>query len=143
MSLGVKNEIVEHKAQAIHNWIIFGFLKVLDTVWHDLLMKLENYEIWGAVSNIIRSYLCKRRQYVYINNISSGLLLVKHGIHRGSILGPLYFIIYINDITHIPDSTKVMIYTNNPNTFSCETTKDDLEDMANIYLRDYLYDRNE
>jgi len=85
---------------------------------HDILLKkLNTYGIRGVMYNWIKDYLTGRRQYVSVQNIKSTELNVTCGVPQGSILGPLLFLIYVNDIGNVlPDKT-VKIFADDTNIF--------------------------
>ena len=91
--------------------IFLDLSKAFDTLnFNILLNKLQYYGIDGISLSLIRSYLTDRFQYVQFENSESDLLEIKTGIPQGSILGPLFFSIMINDLVNSSNKFKFLMY---------------------------------
>ena len=90
-----------------HTALLFMDLcKAFDTVSHKILLhKLYHYSIRELAYTLIKNYLTSRNQFVTFNNTSSSIKPINIGVPQGSILGPLLFLIYINDLTNAINST--------------------------------------
>ena len=99
--------------------IYLDFAKAFDTVPHNrLLHKLKAYGISGKLLDWIQSFLTDRTQYVTVNGTSSGQVPVTSGVPQGSVLGPVLFIYFINDMPDILDGIKVKIFADDTKIFS-------------------------
>lgn len=68
-------------------------------------------------NSLLESYLTARIQYTQIHDVKSSFGMIKFGVPQGSILGPLLFILYINDIVNIPLTPNIMMYADDTNVF--------------------------
>ena len=109
--------------------------KAFDSVSHEILLKkLNYYGIRGTAYNLFKSYLSGRSQYVKVNDVCSSLTNIIFGVPQGSILGPLLFLLFINDL---PDATNFYVKLFADDTFLCSQDKnfDLLELNVNVELR--------
>ena len=120
--------------------LLLDFSKAFDTVDHNILLaKLAHYGIRGPALKWLRSYLSDRKQYVSVNNSDSSMTKITYGVPQGSILGPLLFIIYINDIPEISTIAKFILYADDANII---VTANTIEEVYNqiVSLIDNLED---
>ena len=102
--------------QQISLLLLIDFSKAFDMVEHPILLKkLENYGIRGQTLKWFESYLCNREQFVTVNGADSTKREIKYGVPQGSILGPLLFVIYINDLPNICQLAKFILYADDAN----------------------------
>ena len=98
--------------------IFVDLQKAFDTVNHEILLeKLKHYGIRGIANEWFTTYLTNRKQFVSINGFDSCVKILRHGVPQGSVLGPLLFILYINDfhlaikhsnVYHFADDTNLL-----------------------------------
>ena len=113
--------------------LLIDFSKAFDMVDHGILLaKLNHYGIRGNALNWLASYLNNRKQYVSVNGKNSSQAYLKYGVPQGSILGPLLFLIYINDIPNICQIAKFILYADDANIIV--TGSNITEIKNNIYI---------
>ena len=95
-----------------------------DTINHQILeQKLDHYGIRGKALELLSSYLKDRKQFIKADDIESSILQVLCGVPQGSVLGPLLFIIYINDISTCSELSTLLFADDAVLTFSHESLK--------------------
>ena len=119
--------------------LLIDFSKAFDLVEHDILFnKLEHYGIRGPALKWLKSYLSNRKQFVSINGSESSMQLMEHGVPQGSILGPLLFIIYINDIPEIAQFAKFILYADDANIILTADTIEQINEQLEILSENLL-----
>eukprot|EP00918_Siedleckia_nematoides_P047891 GHVU01104904.1.p1 GENE.GHVU01104904.1~~GHVU01104904.1.p1 ORF type:complete len:259 (+),score=26.37 GHVU01104904.1:1627-2403(+) len=106
--------------------VYMDFMKAFDTVPHKrLLGKLEHYGIRGDILNWIEDFLTGRKQKVTVGNEQSEWRPVTSGIPQGSVLGPLLFVVYINDLPWDLE-TNVLMFADDTKLYSRVTGEEDV-----------------
>ena len=104
--------------------MFLDFRKAFDSVNHQILLsKLNSYGVRGHALEWFSSYLGDRKQHVNINNTPSDVKFIKYGVPQGSILGPLLFLIFINDISNCTNFFKFILYADDSTLSTCIDTK--------------------
>ena len=99
--------------------VFLDFSRAFDTVNHDILLqKLHHYGIRGSAMKWFQSYLSDRNQYVTYNGTESSKRAIKCGVPQGSILGPLLFLIYINDLSKVCNYMMPLLFADDTNLFA-------------------------
>ena len=115
--------------------LFLDFSKAFDTVDHEiLLIKLRHYGIRGEMLNWFRDYLSNRTQCVLYDGVSSELLLVKCGVPQGSILGPLLFLLNVNDLPNAATNLFSVLYADDTNMFASGKDMNNLVSNLNSTL---------
>jgi hypothetical protein len=110
--------------------------KAFDTVDHTIVLrKLARYGVCGPVLSWFKDYLSGRTQYVKVNGKKSELRKVLCGVPQGSILGPLLFIIYVNDLPDILEKLEATIFADDTTLVAYAKDEDTLEEIANQELK--------
>ena len=115
--------------------IFLDFAKAFDTVNHEILLaKLNHYGISGISNTLLRSYLSNRSQQTEINGVLSDKGTIKHGVPQGSVLGPLLFLLYINDISESSKILKFFLFADDTTVYYSDKTNAGTEDLLNREL---------
>ena len=98
--------------------VFIDLSKAFDTVNHNILLdKLRYYGIKGKSLKWLESYLQNRKQYIVYNRLKTSTKTVNCGVPQGSILGPLLFLLYVNDLCKSSELLKTIMFADDTNLF--------------------------
>ena len=116
--------------------IYLDLKKAFDTVNHSILLsKLEHYGFRGHVNKFIKSYLSDRQQYTVINGSKSDIEFISTGVPQGSVLGPLFFLLYINDIINCLSHSKTTLFADDTSLLLHDKNIKSLKNKAEFDLK--------
>ena len=117
--------------------LLIDFSKAFDMVDHNILLnKLDHYGIRGNFLAWFKTYLIGREQYVHVNGTGSEKSVLNYSVPQGSILGPLLFILYINDLPGISSIANFIFFADDANIIITGNTYAEVQDNINNILND-------
>ena len=116
--------------------VFVDFQKAFDTVNHDILLKkLSHLGIKGNINEWFKSYLFERKQFVSVLGYKSNLATLNHGVPQGSVLGPLLFLIYINDLNKAIKNSTVFHFADDTNLLQISNSYEEVAKKLNKDLK--------
>ena len=136
--LDIYDKISSALSNRLHTIGIFLDLsKAFDTIDHNILLtKLQHYGIRGTPLALLTDYLHNRKQFTSYGSHSSGLLPMLCGVPQGSILGPLLFLLYVNDIPNASRSLSFILFADDTNIF---LSHPDLQTLARTFNTEIMH----
>ena len=115
--------------------VFIDLAKAFDTVKHSILLgKLHHYGVRGITYDWFKSYLTRRQEYVTLNKDNSKRARITCGVPQGSILGPILFLLYINDLNDVSNRLQSIMFADDTNLFHTGKTLEEVERQKNCEL---------
>ena len=116
------------------NAVYLDFSKAFDTVNHNILMsKLLHNGVRGVMQHWFESYLTHRKQYVSMKNCNSSMSNITFGVPQGSVLDPVLFLLYINDMYRSSNQMRFVHFADDPTVFASDS------DINNVHATVLIY----
>ena len=131
--LNTTNQLFLNIDRGQYNIAVFiDLCKAFDTVNHNILLcKLWHYGTRGTELRWFKSYLSHRHQYCSVSGHASDSTLVTNGIPQGSSLGPLLFLVYVNDLPNAVHYSQTGMYTDDTGLYTAGFSISDIETSLN------------
>ena len=136
-TLDLQSQLINNIEDKLYSCsVFFDFSKAFDTVNHNILLdKLEHYGFRGIAYSWFKSYLNQRTQIVAMNGVDGNELTINCGVPQGSVLGPLLFLIYINDIYQFSQTLPFRLFADDPSILLANKNLEILEQTRNSELK--------
>lgn len=109
--------------------------KAFDTLPHELLVvKLKSYGADSKTADLVHDYLANRRQRVRLGDQFSNWKETSVGVQQGSVLGPLLFNIFMNDLVYAVKQSRLSAYADDTQIFFADSTPEKVEEVINVDL---------
>ena len=113
--------------------IFIDFRKAFDCVDHEILgFKMQGCGISGNLLVWLKAYLNKTKQYLEINGKKSKLLIVEYGVPQGSLFGPRFFSIYVNDLASSITTSELHLYADDTTAYVIGNSVEDVTELLNV-----------